>query len=616
MLQRNELLAYTQPRARTLRILWIDPRQRHAYLFDVAGQGAEVERWPLTRIRADLEAGRAMLLASDPHLVVTSQELLPLKHRQLRDRAWEIIAPLVVQEPAIYSAQLRGALVAQATRLHKVSHPTVYRYLRRYWQRGQTPNALLPDYANSGGRGKVRQASEGVKRGRPRKHDSEASAGINVDDAVRRVMRVAVLLYVASHARFSRQGAYRQMLADFFSQRDIDAETGRIRAVQAAPATCLPSFGQFNYWLDQDDDRPAEVGGRKSLQTTAAALPDQLALTLITSGAGRPGAAFCLTVRQLELQLVSRANRLQTIGRPWLYLVSDEASQMITGFYVGLGEVSRAHAMLALAHCGADKVAFCQRYGRPIEAAHWPVQHLPARLHLAAELAAELATELAPESARGAADALLLNNFNLPVDVAPEGPQAWQAVLERRFRLLAPDASAMPGLLDGVLDLDQLHRLLVDAILYYNNRTPVDQATPRQRWQHGLATRGNALKTYPEQLLRCSLLPVSDALVTCDGISLRGQLYTCARAIEERWFERARTRAAWSVRVAYDPANLDIIYLLDAHAPMQFHTCHMLDNGAVQHLSEAELALLPRSAPAYAPPSLRATTHSYASFVN
>ncbi len=607
MLQRNELLAYTQPLARTLRILWIDPRQRHAYLFDVAAQGAEVERWPLTRIRADLEAGRATLLASDPHLVVTSQELLPLKHRQLRDRAWEIIAPLVAQEPAIYSAQLRGALVAQATRLHKVSHPTVYRYLRRYWQRGQTPNALLPDYANSGGRGKVRQASEGVKRGRPRKHPSEASAGINVDDAVRRVMRVAVARYAASHARFSRQGAYRQMLADFFCQREIDAETGRIRTRQAA-RSCLPSFGQFNYWLDQDDDRPAQVGGRKSLQIAAAAPPEQAALALASAGAGRPGAAFCLTVQQIELLLVSRANRLQAIGRPWLYLVTDEASQMITGFYLGFGGVSRTHAMLALAHCGADKVAFCQRYGRPIEAAHWPVQHLPASLKLAPELASELE--------RGAADALLLNNFNLPVCVALAGPQAWQPVLEKRFRLLAPDARAMPGLLDGVLDLDQLHRLLVDAILYYNNRTLVAQLTPCQRWQYGLAERGNALKTYPEQLLRCSLLPVSDALVTSDGISLRGQLYTCARAIEERWFERARARAAWPVRVAYDPANLDLIYLLDAGAPMQFHTCHVLDNGAAQHLSEVELALQPRSAALVSSPSLRATTHTWASFVN
>jgi len=70
------------------------------------------------------------------------------------------------------------------------------------------------------------------------------------------------------------------------------------------------------------------------------------------------------------------------------------------------------------------------------------------------------------------------------------------------------------------------------------------------------------------------------------------------------------------VRVAYDPANLDLIYLLDASAPMQFHTCHVLDNGAAQHLSEVELALLPRTAAVYSPPSLRATTHTFTSFVN
>jgi hypothetical protein len=41
------------------------------------------------------------VLAADPYLMVVSQELLPPKHLQLRARAWQIIAPLVAQEPQI-----------------------------------------------------------------------------------------------------------------------------------------------------------------------------------------------------------------------------------------------------------------------------------------------------------------------------------------------------------------------------------------------------------------------------------------------------------------------------------------------------------------------------------
>jgi len=609
MLLRNELLHYTQPATRILRILWIDPRQRHAYLFDVAGRGSEVERWTLARIRADLEAGRATRASADPYLMLLGPEQPAPKHLALRDRAWQIIASLVAQEPAIYQAHMRGALVAQATRQHGVSHPTVYRYLRRYWQRGQTPNALLPDYANSGGRGKVRQASEGVKRGRPRKDGTADSAGVNIDDDIRRVIRVAVARYAAAHTRFSRQGAYRQMLAEFFCSRCIDGETGRIVATQAASHASLPSFGQFNYWLDYDDDRPAQVqrrtaGAAQPVAGSAACAPAAVQDEVRLPAAGRPGAAYCLTVLQVELQLVSRADRLQTIGRPWLYLVTDAYSGLIAGYYIGFGGVNRAHALLALAHCGADKVRYCAACGRAIDAADWPVQHLPASL------------KLAPELGTGGVFTPLLNNFNLPVCVALETPQAWLPVLERRFRLLPPAQQAAEGRLDGVLDLDECHRLLLDAILYYNTRALLDGATPLQRWQQGMARHGSALRTYPEHLLRCSLLPVMDGLVSSEGIQLFNQLYTCMRAFDEGWFERARTRGPWKVRVAFDPANMETIYLLDAAAPMQYHACHLLDSSAPQQLAQVEFALLPRTALHAASPALRVTTHSYASYVN
>ncbi|MQA23328.1 hypothetical protein [Rugamonas rivuli] len=263
MLLRNDLLHYTHPSARTVRILWIAPEQSHAYVFDVAARSAEVELVRLSALHADLHAGHARVLAADPYLMVVSQELLPPKHLQLRARAWEIVEPLVAQEPGIYEARLRGQLIAQATATHGVSHPTIYRYLRRYWQRGQTPNALLPDYSNSGGRGKVRQASAGIKRGRPRKNGAGDGPGLNADEEIRRTFRVAIARYAAGHARFSRLGAYQQMLADFFIERRIDADSGRVLATPGAQAAELPSFGQFNYWLDHDDDRPPEVARRR-----------------------------------------------------------------------------------------------------------------------------------------------------------------------------------------------------------------------------------------------------------------------------------------------------------------------------------------------------------------
>ncbi|WP_373990299.1 Mu transposase C-terminal domain-containing protein [Duganella sp. BuS-21] len=606
MLLRNDLLQYTDPSPRTVRILWIAPDQNHAYAFDVATSSVDVELIQLPAVLADIRAGRASVLPADPYLMVVSQELLPAKHLQLRARAWEIIEGLVAQEPQIYEPRLRGQLVAQATARHQVSHPTIYRYLRRYWQRGQTPNALLPDYSNSGARGKVRQSSDGVKRGRPRKNVADAGAGLNADEDIRRTFRVATARYAAANAKFSRLGAYQQMLGDFFVERRIEPDSGRVLSMPAA-VQALPTFGQFNYWLDHDDDRPPEVGRRApsvlpaSLQAAPPALPE---------GAlppGRPGAGFYLDAVRAEVQLVSRADRNQAIGRPLVYLVTDCFSRMVCGVYVALGEVQWTHGMLALANCSADKQRFSQQFGRRIEAEQWPCRHLPEALFANAALTL------------GWSGDTLLNNFNLRCVAVDNGPDDWRAVLEKRFRLLAPALPGAPGRLDGVLDIEQFTRIVIDCILYYNSRQQsahASGATPLQLWDWGREHRGGGLKIYPEHLIRCSLMPVTQATVTSQGIALFDSLYCCARAIDERWFERARTRGPWPVRVAYDPSNLDTIYFLDPAAPLQFHACHLADaSTAHQHLSAAEIAHLPRTQMALAATALRSTTQNPRSLV-
>ncbi|WP_332856216.1 Mu transposase C-terminal domain-containing protein [Duganella sp. S19_KUP01_CR8] len=608
MLLRNDLLHYTHPSPRTVRVLWIAPEQSHAYVFDVAARSADVELVTLPALHADIHAGHARVLAADPYLMVVSQELLPPKHLQLRARAWQIVEALVALEPGIYEARQRGQLIAQATATHGVSHPTIYRYLRRYWQRGQTPNALLPDYCNSGGRGKVRQASAGIKRGRPRKNGADDGPGMNADEEIRRTFRVAIAHYAAGHARFSRLGAYQQMLADFFGGRRVDADSGRVLATSGAQPAALPTFGQFNYWLDHDDDRPPEVARRSA---AAAARGSRAASQQAVDAAalsGRPGAGFYLDVVRAEVQLVSRADRQQAIGRPLVYVVVDVFSRMVAGVYIGLGAPSWQHAMLALANCGADKQRYSQQYGRAIDAGQWPSRHLPETL----------ATNVALSG--GAQCETLLNNFNLRCTDAGDGPDEWKAVLEKRFLLLAPGDAGTACRLDGVLDLDQFTRIVIDAILYHNNSRRLPNhghATPRELWEWGVAERGGSLKTYPEQLLRCSLMPATQATVTADGIVLFDSVYTCARAINERWFERARQRGQWQVRVAYDPADMDMIYLLDAGAPMQFHACHMADSSSAQrHLAAAEIAYLPHPIQTVSATPLRSTTHAYASFAN
>ena len=72
-----------------------------------------------------------------------------------------------------------------------------------------------------------------------------------INAAIRGTFRTAVARYAATHAAFSRRGAYRQMIEDFFKARDGEA---------------LPTFGQFNYWIEKDACIDSHAAARQKYQ--------------------------------------------------------------------------------------------------------------------------------------------------------------------------------------------------------------------------------------------------------------------------------------------------------------------------------------------------------------
>jgi hypothetical protein len=239
----NDVIQYVRP-VRTIRILWIAPDRLLASTFELGLPHSQPRMVAPQVLADDVLTGRARLLTDDPYAAPTPPALLPQKYRDLQAKAWDIVADLHAHVPALYQPRERAALVAACAAAHGVSRPSVLRYLRRFWERGQTIDALVPDYGNSGAPGKTRGARAGVKRGRPRK--SGDHPGLNTDAEMRATFRAAVARYAATHPEFSRRAAYRQMLQDYYRGR---------------PAADLPSFGQFSYWLDKDG---APVAGRRN----------------------------------------------------------------------------------------------------------------------------------------------------------------------------------------------------------------------------------------------------------------------------------------------------------------------------------------------------------------
>src|SRR5690606_15416786 len=85
----------------------------------------------------------------DPTVISVEEDELTTKEKQIRDKANLIIKSIMV-EPHIYYKSTRGKLIKEASIKFNTSEKTIRNYLKRYWQRGMTTNALLPDYYKCG----------------------------------------------------------------------------------------------------------------------------------------------------------------------------------------------------------------------------------------------------------------------------------------------------------------------------------------------------------------------------------------------------------------------------------------------------------------------------------
>lgn len=245
MLVQNDVLEYgaTPGRAaRAIRVLWIDREQALAYTFELRASAALPRAQALRLLEDDLACGRARRLLLDTYAAPVPADPVPAGYLTLQAKAWSAVRALHVDRHALYDPRRRASLMGAYAAAHDLSKSSILRYLRRYWERGQTPDALLPDYGNSGAPGRTRAVNAGVKRGRPRK--DAATAGLNADERIRAIFRAAAARYAASHDGFSRRAAYRLMLAQFFHGEQAGA---------------VPSFGQFNYWLERDGAMPVPV---------------------------------------------------------------------------------------------------------------------------------------------------------------------------------------------------------------------------------------------------------------------------------------------------------------------------------------------------------------------
>ncbi|WP_096202055.1 Mu transposase C-terminal domain-containing protein [Bacillus sp. FJAT-45350] len=553
------------------RIVWIDEGNIICYTINIVIEKA----LPIKRKISDLEQLHAEELISivdkEPYgFVYQSEEQLSEHNKLLRDERWKCIENLVLQEPAIYESEKRGPLIKATMERTGKTKRLLYKYLTQFWQRGKTKNALLPDYKNSGGKGKDKEFT--VKTGRPRKFGSIIGKGIVINDEIKRIFEVSVKRFYHNVRKNPLATTYDLMLKTFFVA-DYRYENG-VKKPILLDQDNLPTLRQFRFWYEKTYKSEEKLRKRKGNRKYE--LEDRAVLGTSVGELYGPGTKYQIDATIADVYIVSSFNRNWIIGRPVIYVVIDVFSRMVVGLYVGLEGPSWYGAMMALSNTASDKVSYCKQYGIDITKEEWNCHYLPQTL---------LADRGELE---GYNVERLISAFNMKVENTPPYRADWKGIVEQHFKTIHTKVKPfIPGFvdvdvkvrgdrdyrLDATLTLEEFTSVIIHCVLHHNNHHWLknynqdemiiqDEVSliPRELWNWGIKNRSGKLRSYSEDIVKLHLLPTANARVTYKGIEFKKMRFSSETALKENWFGEARQKS-WKIPICYDPRNMSHIYL-------------------------------------------------------
>lgn len=581
MIYINQVFQYV---ADSIRIRVIDIEDSNVYIVNIDTSSAMPQKVLYTILHTDIKQGE-LLAINDPFAkAVHENELTDVQVRK-REEDWETIQKYCVPNmKELLRKHGRESKIQEIVSESNLGKTKVKKLLSRYWQRGMTKNALLPDYSNSGGKGKTKNLTQS-KVGRPRKVkvNNEYQTGINITAEVKLQFEHVINKYYRASNNYSLNDVYNFVLRDFFSDRY--KENGDIK-YRIWDASRTPSYSQFYYWFKKLEDPKQDIQFRKSTKEYELKYRPILSNSkLETNG---PGTRFQIDATIADIYLVSSLDVNKVIGRPVVYAVLDVYSRIITGIYVGLEGPSWLGAMMTLDNMVGDKVEFCKKYGIEITPEQWPTHHLP-------EIIIADRGEFEGYSVEN-----LINNLNIKIENTTAYRGDLKGIVERKFRTFngkvkqkAPGAiqkeyrerGDQDYRLNATLNLKEFTSLIITMVLHHNykiiDKYPVEKEMiadglvpmPVNLWNWGIQNRKGRLRTIDRNILRLNVLPRGKATISKAGIKFKNLMYGSRQAIEEQWYLKLKNR---SVEVVYDPRDVEKIYIPHDDG-MNFETCILLE---------------------------------------
>ena len=524
-----------------------------------------------------MDEGR-LVRATDPYARIDLEEPSVSSPSFIkREEDYRKILPIINSKDR-FDPKARSELVESVVQKYKTNKVTIYKLLRRYWQRGQTPNALIPDYKNSGAPGENRSAAGTKKTGRAREYGN--GQGIKVTPDIERLFRLTIEKHLLNQKGTKTTVAYRRFV-DLF-----------VQYFPRIPQEDYPTLRQFRYFYDREYSKTQRLKSR--VKAVVYKKDIRPLSSTATSQALGPGSRYEIDATIADIYLVDHNDRQKIIGRPTVYIVIDVFSRMIAGFYIGFENPSYTVAMQAFVNACVDKTVICAQHDIEIDSIDWPCVGLPNVL---------LADrgELMSHQVEA-----LVSSFNVRVESAPPRRGDAKGIVESTFRTLQAEFKTFaPGVvegnrikshgekdyrLDATLSVFEFTQIILRTILFRNNHLVMEKydrgadfptnlpSIPIDLWQWGIQHRTGSLRTVEQEQLRIALLPRRKVSISSFGVNLWGMYYSCSEILREGWLQRSIDIARpQNLEAAYDPVLVDTIYLFPQSDSRIFWRCNLTD---------------------------------------
>lgn len=568
-----------------IRIVFLDKSLGYCYIVNLYGDTAMPKFKYLSEINTLIET-EDLIVVREPYIQTFDEDEIPYKYKIVRDRYWNIIEYIWYQNKKEFlDKSMRNKMIKDASIKYDISNKEVKRIITRFFQRGMKKNALLFNYNNSGGKGKLKKCGD-KKRGRKRavEKDGRMIEGINVDETVLNTIKISIKLFYLKKDKKTLADTYIYMLKRFYSDK---RKFNNDEKSFVWDKSRIPSYRQFLYWYHKLEDKKETIISRNSknyYQLHNRELPSNS-----TIGTFGPGSRYQIDATVADVYLVSSSDRKKIIGRPIVYTVIDVFSRLICGIYVGLEGPSWIGAMMALDNVIEDKVEFCLKYGIEITSEKWPNSYLPEKI-------------LADRGEfEGYNTENLINNLNIKIENTAPYRGDLKGIVERNFRTINEKFKHMtPGAiekqfrergdrdyrLDAVLNIKEFTAVIIHEVINHNNNIvngySMDielikdeiKPVPTMIWNWGIKNRRCAFKYIEKDIVRLNLMYRKKVTITRKGIQFNSKMfYSCDLANEEEWYSR---RVNEKFNIVYDPRNMNFIYI-PVNNGTNFIKCYLLD---------------------------------------